>query len=523
MSRNEPTLNQTIQGHAERMAKASLIELFDRDPSRMSRLSIGAAGLHLDLSKQFLDQAVLSVMLEQFENRNTSARMEDLFTGAIVNTTEGRAVLHTGLRDPQTVRDQAVADDIRASLQKVEAFADAVRLQKRLGVTGRSLTQIVHLGIGGSDLGPRLLYDAARYHRDSRFTLRFAANVDPSDINDALFGLDPETTLVIMVSKSFSTQETKLNANVARAWLETSLGKDKAAEHFVAVTANGQGAREFGIAEDAIFGFGDYVGGRFSLWSAVSLSLAIALGPSFMDRFRQGAKVLDEHFRSVSAKDNLVFRKAICDIWNRSYLGFPTRCVVPYAKALSLLPQYLQQLEMESNGKAVTLNEVPVSQETAATVWGTEGTNAQHAYFQHLHQSSTRTPVDFIGVIADRENNPYSTRVLHANMIAQAEALMLGEASPGDAHRRFTGNRPSSMIWLDALDPEPIGALIALHEHKVFLEAVFWNINAFDQFGVELGKKLAKGTLASLEGAIGAHDASTLSHIERLRAVQTSS
>jgi glucose-6-phosphate isomerase len=520
------TLHSQLIAHAASLKEQSLQSLFDSDPQRVATLILEAAGLVLDVSKQRIDQRALELMIARFEALEVDFAINEMFSGALINRTEGRAVLHTALRDHNSVGDAETKSAIAQSQRASDTLANQIRSAERTGATGRPLRAIVHIGIGGSDLGPRLMADALRYFRDPRMTLRFVANVDPADINDALHGLDPETTLVVMVSKSFGTQETLLNANVAREWLASALGPEAAGKHMVAVSANTEAARAYGIAPEAILGFGDYIGGRFSLWSAVSFSLSVAFGPEVMARLRAGAAMLDHHFRSAPPSQNIVWLKAITDIWNRNYLGYSTRAVVPYAKALALLPQYLQQLEMESNGKSCKADGTALDMRTAAVVWGAEGSNAQHAFFQHLHQSPDVTPVDLIGVMKDRENNPHSTQVLQANMLAQAQALMLGQQDSMDRHRHFSGDRPSTLLFVEDLDPEALGALIALHEHKVYLEALYWGINAFDQFGVELGKQLAKHTLSSLQSedeATGAHhDPSTQWHLGRLRSARGS-
>lgn len=543
---------QAVQGYCETLADRSLLELFADDPDRVNRFTMEAAGLTLDVSKQPIEPAVHSALLALAEERGVSEALADQFAGVHVNTTEDRPALHPALRGPVgadvMVDGESVDALVARDAANLDAFVESVRSGARKGATGRPLRHIVHIGIGGSDLGPRLVWDALKRQRDPRFTMRFAANVDPAEINDALEGLDPETSLVIVVSKSFSTEETRLNALAARAWLVQALGSEEAAgAHLVAVTASPDKARAFGVADDAVFAFGAWVGGRYSVWSSVSLSLRIALEEGAFGAFLAGAREMDQHVRTAPLERNLPVTLALVDLVNRTALGRPSRAVAPYTRRLALLASYLQQLEMESNGKGVALDGSPLETPASTVVWGAEGTNAQHAFFQQLHQGLDVIPVDFIGALSDQEARPEQHLTLTANMIAQAEALMIGKsretahaellAGGADAqtadvlapHKTFPGNRPSSMLVMEALTPAALGALLALYEHKVFVASVLWGINAFDQWGVELGKTLAKQITHELSGqatakgaAQGAaqaatHDASTTALIARAR------
>lgn len=504
------------------------------EPGRLDRLTLEAAGLYIDLAKQPLDEASFASLIELARACGVESKREALFAGEHVNPSEDRPALHMALRG-STPGVVAGGEDVTAFAQDtrsaVRAFADAVRAGGRKGATGRRLNQIVHIGIGGSDLGPRLVAEALMREQDAGITLRFAGNVDPAEINDALSGLDPEATLVIVVSKSFTTEETRMNAEAARAWLAETLG-EKAGDHVVAVTAKPERAKDFGVAEDAIFPFRDWVGGRYSIWSAVSLALDIALGPETIDALHQGAAAMDAHFKSAPLEANAPVLLALTDVLNRSALDRSSRCVVPYARRLRLLPAYLQQLEMESNGKSVTL-EGGQAGLTSQVVWGAEGTNAQHAFFQQLHQGPEIVPVDFIGVLGDAEMRPAQHAALLANLFAQGEALLIGDRDAAEPHKRFSGDRPSTTILMDRLDAASLGALLALFEHKVFAAAAIWNINPFDQWGVELGKVVARGIRAELDpqkepGAGGetsppfasAHDPSTASLIARAKRVK---
>ena len=524
---------------AETVRTSSLVDLFAAEPDRAARLTFEGGGLIMDLSKQPVSEGVMDALVELARAADVEGAKAGLFEGAIVNPTEGRPALHMALRGPVgpdvTAGEDQVDAFVAESRAALDAFTASIRDGSRKGATGRPFRSIVHIGIGGSDLGPRFVFEAMTRKRDLAFDVRFAGNVDPAEINDALDGLDPETTLVAIVSKSFTTQETKANADVARAWLAETLGEN-AGEHVVAITAKPDRAEAFGIAPDAIFPFRDWVGGRYSIWSAVGLALDIAMRPGETDAFRAGAAAMDTHFRTAPLTQNLPVLKALTDIWNRNGLGRPARAVIPYARRLRLLPQYLQQLEMESNGKRVKVNGDRVDRDTETVVWGAEGTNAQHAFFQQLHQGPDVVPVDFIGVLADAEGRPDMHAMLLANLIAQAEALMVGkttvearseleasglsgaELDAMAAHKTFPGNRPSTMILLPELTPAAVGALIALYEHKVFVESVIWGINAYDQWGVELGKVLANQILDELNGSPqAAHDASTCALVARAR------
>ena len=515
-----------------------IVELFAAEPDRLSVFTREAAGLRLDLSKQPWTEAAFAAALDLAHASGIEAARARLFAGETVNASEGRAAMHMALRAPAGAAYSAqgvpVMQEVEATRAQMTAFANQVRSGARKGATGKPFRAIVHIGIGGSDLGPRLIWEALR-PLDSAIDLRFAANVDPSELAFALAGLDPAETLVVAVSKTFTTQETLTNAQSARAWLRAALGP-KADSHLVAVSAAPDKAQAFGVPADQVFAFWDWVGGRYSLWSAVGLSCAVALGPEVFDALLAGGAAMDAHFRDAELTESLPVRLALAHIFNRNILGRPIRAVIPYAQRLRLFPPFLQQLEMESNGKRVTAEGRPVTHATAASVFGDAGTNGQHAFFQALHQGTDVVPVDFVAVAQPREGDPASHTKLLANVIAQAEALMVGrgadevraelEAKGASAaetrklvpQRSFPGDRPSSFILMDRLTPERLGALIVLYEHKVFVEGVLWGINSFDQWGVELGKSLAARVLSELEGGKpGAHDPSTADLIARLK------
>jgi glucose-6-phosphate isomerase len=496
--------------------------LFAQEPERLSRLSLAAAGLDLDLSKQPWSLADVGVMLDLARAGGVEAARARLFAGDIVNASEGRPALHMALRAPDgadwRAAGQPVSGEVEATRGAMRAFCDAIRTGEKLSAAGKPFRAIVHIGIGGSDLGPRLVWEALR-PLDPLIDLRFVANVDPAELALALAGLDPAETLIVTVSKTFTTLETLTNAEAARAWLRAALGP-ASDSHLVAVSAAPDKAQAFGVPADQVFGFWDWVGGRYSIWSAVGLSCAVALGYEVFARFHAGAAAMDEHFRSAPLEANAPVMLALAHVFNRNGLGRPIRAVVPYAQRLRLFAAFLQQLEMESNGKRVTADGRPAPRATAAGVFGDAGTNGQHAFFQLLHQGTDIIPVDIVAVRQGSEGDPAAQTKLLANAIAQAEALMVGRpaAETPDSQRAFPGDRPSSFILLDRLDPERLGALIALYEHKTFVEGVLWQINSFDQWGVELGKTLAMRVLGELQGGpAGAHDPSTAALIARLK------
>ncbi len=528
-----------LEAAAQAARERRIADLFKTEPDRLDRLSVEAPELLLDLSKQPWSLAEAKIALTLARAGGIEAARERQFAGEAVNPSEDRAALHMALRAPKgadfRAKGQPVSDEVDATREGMAALAAAVRSGEKRGATGQAFKAIVHIGIGGSDFGPRLVWEALRPH-SPQIELRFAANVDPADMALALDGLDPASTLVVVVSKTFTTQETIANALVARAWLRAALGQAGDA-HLLAVSAAPGVAQAFGVPADQIFGFRDWVGGRYSVWSAVGLSCVIALGAEAFEAFLAGGRAMDEHFRAAPLEANAPVLLALAHIFNRDGLGRPIRAVVPYAQRLRLLPNFLQQLEMESNGKQVNVHGRPVARATAAAVFGDAGTNVQHAFFQLMHQGTDIIPLDIIAVAEAAEGEPSNQTKLLANAIAQAEALMVGKpesevraelAGQGMAaaaidvlapQKTFHGDRPSSFILLQRLTPGALGALIALYEHKTFVEGVLWEINSFDQWGVELGKTLATRILGELEGGPrGAHDPSTERLVSRLKA-----
>jgi glucose-6-phosphate isomerase len=514
--------------------------LFAAEPDRLSRFTATVGSLHADLSKSQMSGEDLDALLTLARTSGLEATRARLFSGEAINLTEDRAVLHMALRDPArdwSAKGAPVSKLVAEALAAENAFAEAVRSGAIAAKDGAPFEAVLHLGIGGSDLGPRFVHEALSGAGGAReLTLRFAANVEPGELAAALAGLDPARTLVICVSKTFTTLETLANLAAARAWLQGATGPDDSA-HLAAVSAAPVKAVAAGFKADRIFGFEEWVGGRFSLWSAVGLSLRIALGPETVAALHAGAAAMDRHFETAPFARNLPVLFALLGWWNRTALDLPSRAIIPYARRLRLLPQFLQQLDMESNGKAVGVDGRPVAT-SCPVVWGAEGTNAQHAFFQHLHQSPDVTPVEFIALASDPYDAPARTRMTLANALAQAEALMRGKTRAAVAadmaaagadpatiealadHRVFPGDRPSSFLIMEALDAHALGALLALCEHRTFVEGHLWGVNSFDQWGVELGKVIAAQIDADLSnGPSPARDPSTAALIARLRGV----
>ncbi len=517
-------------------------DLFAADPDRFERYSDEAAGLFLDYSKNRLDGRTLELLVQVARERGLEARRDAMFAGEKINNTEGRAVLHTALRAPRgaqlTVDGQDVNADVHAVLDRVKTFTDAVRSGEWLGHTGKPITDIVNIGIGGSDLGPKMVVLALRHYAHPRLSMHFVSNVDGHDMDAALAKVDPETTLFIVASKTFTTAETMMNAQTARAWFLQSAPEEALAKHFVAVSTNTEAIKTFGIDPANMFPFWDWVGGRYSVWSAIGLPVALAVGFGYFKDFLAGAHELDEHFRTAPLEQNLPTLLALVGFWNRQFLDCPSVSIAPYHQDLNRFPAYLQQLDMESNGKRVTRDGEAVDTPTCPAIWGECGTNGQHAYFQLLHQGTDVTPMDFIAALRPAHEMDNHHTALLANCFAQSEAFMKGKTadevradlqaqglSPEEIerltpHKTFPGNRPSNTILMERLTPSTLGALIALYEHKTFVQGVIWDVNSFDQWGVELGKVLAKKIEAELAGepSPGQHDSSTNGLIARAKA-----
>ncbi|MFZ4718245.1 MAG: glucose-6-phosphate isomerase [Ilumatobacteraceae bacterium] len=511
---------------------AHLRTLFAEDPARAARFTATAADLRVDWSKHLVDDAVVAALLAVARAAGVAERRDAMFRGERINVTEQRAVLHTALRAPAGMHVEVdgvdVVPEVHEVLDRMSAFADRVRNGEWTGATGERIRSIVNIGIGGSDLGPAMAYLATEAFAQPDLQCRFVSNVDGADIHRNLLDLDPATTLVVVSSKTFTTIETITNASEARRWLTAALGDDAVAQHFVAVSTNAEKVAEFGIDTTNMFGFWDWVGGRYSVDSAIGLSLMLAIGPHGFREFLAGFHEIDEHFRTAPFESNVPVLLGMLGVWYHNVLGTETKAVLPYAQELRRFPAYLQQLDMESNGKRVRLDGAPVATTTGPIVWGEPGTNGQHAFYQLLHQGTRLVPVDFIGFA--RPNHPLLEQhdLLMANLFAQGEALAFGkmldevvaEGIPvhQQAHRVFPGNRPSTTILAPQLTPRVLGELIALYEHIVFVQGVVWDVNSFDQWGVELGKALANRITPELSSdASPAHDASTSALIEWYR------
>ena len=530
---------RAVMAHHATLRDRHLRDLFAEDPARAERLTAEGAGLYLDYSKHRVTDETMALLVAVAEAAQVEARRDEMFTGVRINRTEDRAVLHTALRAPRDahviVDGHDVVPDVHGVLDRMAAFAVRVRAGEWTGFTGRPIRNVVNIGIGGSDLGPAMATEALRHYsrRDMRF--RFVSNIDGTDIRDATIDLDPAETLFVVSSKTFTTLETLTNARTARDWLLAGLGGDPAAVglHFVAVSTNAEKVREFGIDTANMFGFWDWVGGRYSMDSAIGLSLMLAIGPDDFRELLGGFRAMDEHFREAPLDRNLPVLMALLGTWYGNAFGFETHAVLPYSQELSRFPAYLQQLDMESNGKSVRLDGTRVTYDTGPIVWGTAGTNGQHAYYQLLHQGTHIVPADLIGFVNPTTDIGDHHDLLMANLLAQAEAFAFGKtrdeviADGVPAHqvdaRVFEGNRPTSVILAGRLTPRVLGALVALYEHKVFVQGVLWGVGTFDQWGVELGKVLATriaGELMDPGDAAGRHDASTAALIRRYRALR---
>ena len=515
--------------------------MFESDPGRFDRYSLTAAGLLLDYSKNRINDRTVELLIALARASKLEQRREAMFAGAHINETEGRAVLHVALRDQTSaallVDGVNVLPLIRDARHRVYAFSESVRAGDWRGYTGQPITDIVNIGIGGSDLGPRMVCEALKAFAHPRLRMHFVANIDGAELSDVLAAVKPKTTLFIVASKTFTTIETLTNARSARAWfLASGAAKSDIAKHFVAVSTNVKEVTAFGISATNMFEFWDWVGGRFSLWSSIGLSIVLCIGPARFDAFLAGAHAMDRHFREAPLEANMPVLLGLIGIWYRNFCGTASEAVLPYAAHLSRLPAYLQQLEMESNGKSVSLAGTAVAHATCPVVWGEPGTNGQHAFYQLLHQGADLIPIDFILPVLPTHEFADHHRLLMANCLAQSSALMRGKsvdevqaemAAKGVSeseikrlapHRTFPGNRPSNTLLMPRLDPAALGALIALYEQKVFVQGAIWNINSFDQWGVELGKVVADDiALALCSGEqMNKFDASTNGLLRRL-------
>ncbi len=527
---------KAIDAHCKKVQSLHLRTLFADDPKRGERMTAEAAGIYLDYSKNRITGETLRLLVQLAEESGLRERIDAMFCGEKINITENRAVLHTALRAPRgtsiLVEGKNVVPHVHAVLDKMADFSNRVRQGTWKGHTGKSIRNIINIGIGGSDLGPVMAYEALKHYSDRRMTFRFVSNVDGTDFAEAVQGLDPEQTLFVISSKTFTTLETMTNAHTARTWLLKGLGGDEksVAKHFVAVSTNEAEVTKFGIDTANMFGFWDWVGGRYSMDSAIGLSTMLAIGPDNFSAMLNGFHQMDEHFRITPFERNLPVLMALLTIWYTDFFDAHTMAVLPYEQYLKRFPAYLQQLTMESNGKYITLDGTKVDYQTSPVYWGEPGTNGQHSFYQLIHQGTRLIPCDFIAFSTSLNPLGRHHDILMANVFAQAEALAFGKTAEqvqADGtpkllvpHRVFEGNRPSNIIMADRLTPEILGKLVALYEHSVYTQGVIWQIDSFDQWGVELGKVLAQRIVSELESKAEtelAHDSSTNNLIRRYR------
>ncbi|MDK4536301.1 glucose-6-phosphate isomerase [Kingella kingae] len=508
-------------------------DLFEQDPERAQRYWLQVGGISVDYSKNRINDQILADLIELAKQAGLPERMKQMFSGEKINQTENRSVLHIALRNRSNRKIEVDGEDVmpkvNAVLRKMGDFTYAVRSGEWLGYTNQVITDVVNIGIGGSDLGPLMMCTALKSFGHPRLKMHFVSNVDGAQMRDVLEQVHPETTLFIIASKTFTTQETLTNAHTAREWFLQEASEQDIAKHFVALSTNTKAVAEFGIDTDHMFEFWDWVGGRYSLWSAIGLPIMLYLGEQNFIELLEGAHLMDEHFINTPLEQNLPALMGLLGVWYINFYGAGSHVIAPYNQHLHRLPKYIQQLDMESNGKQVQMNGTAVPTDTGPIIWGETGINGQHAFFQLLHQGTHVTPIDLIASLEKRSNLPGHHEILLSNVFAQAEAFMRGKTPdearaelqaqglPADKiealvpHKTFSGNRPTNMILLDKLTPRNMGSLIALYEHKVFVQGVIWGINSFDQWGVELGKQLAKTILAELTGDVEPqqHDAST--------------
>ena len=529
-----------LQDHFQNEKNNRIQDHFQNDPNRFEQFSIQWEDFLVDFSKNRLSKETLTLLEELAHEVDLKGAMEAYFGGEAINQTEGRAVLHTALRAPETAQIYTdgldVVPEVHAIKAKIRSFCNAVINGEFKGYTGKAITHVVNIGIGGSDLGPAMVTEALAYYKN-HLNVQFVSNVEGDHVREVIKTLDPETTLFVIVSKTFTTQETLSNATTIRQWFLTHAPEDAVAQHFVAVSTNLEKIAEFGIHPDNVFPMKDWVGGRFSLWSAVGLSIALAVGPDHFDALLAGAHKMDEHFKSADFQENIPVVLALISVWYNNFWEAESEAIIPYTQYLRNLPAYLQQGIMESNGKGVDRNGETIDYQTGTIIWGGSGTNAQHAFFQHIHQGTKLIPADFIGFKTSLYGEEDHQNKLMANFIAQTEALMRGKThaeaeselkSKGLAQdeidtltpfKVFEGNQPTNTLLIDALTPESVGKLIAMYEQKIFVQGILWNIFSYDQWGVELGKQLANTILNDLTGdEIATHDASTtalLSHLKQ--------
>lgn len=525
-----PSINPTktkswkhLQEHFKTIQNVHMRDLFAQDKDRANKFTITWDDFYVDFSKNRLTEETLNYLLELAEEVKLKEAIACQFSGEIINQTEGRAVLHTALRAPKSskciVDGVDVMPEVYEVKQKIELFTNKVVNGELKGFTGKAFTDVVNIGIGGSDLGPAMVVEALQFYKN-HLTTHFVSNVDGDHVNEVIKKLDPETTLFVVVSKTFTTQETLSNANTLKEWFLKSASEEAIAQHFVAVSTNIEHVKSFGIDENNIFPMWDWVGGRFSLWSAVGLSISLAVGYTNFDSLLQGANKMDVHFKNEDFKTNIPVILALISVWYNNFFEAETEAIIPYSQYLNQFATYLQQGIMESNGKSIDRNGNPVSYQTGTIIWGEAGTNSQHAFFQLIHQGTKLIPADFIGFVKSLHGNQDHQDKLTSNFLAQTEALLNGKTAEqvkvegANAtllpFKVFSGNKPTNTIFINKLSPESLGKLIAMYEHKIFVQGVIWNIFSYDQFGVELGKQLASKILKEFNSeSINKHDSST--------------
>lgn len=524
--------------------KLHMRDMFAEDPERFNEFSLSSGDFLVDYSKNRITKETMDLLIGLAKETGVEKKRDQMFAGEKINTTENRAVLHTALRNrsnrPVFVDGKDVMPQINAVLEKMKTFSDAVRSGEWKGETGQAITDVVNIGIGGSDLGPVMVVEALKHYGKDGLNVHFVSNVDGTHMAETLKGLNPETTLFIVASKTFTTQETLTNAQTARAWLIKALGEQAVAKHFVALSTNTEEVKKFGIDPANMFEFWDWVGGRYSLWSAIGLSIAVAVGFENFEELLTGAFEMDEHFRTAPLNENIPVILGLLGVWYHNFFGSEAYAVLPYDQYLHRLPAYLQQADMESNGKGVTKEGKPVCHTTGPILFGEPGTNGQHSFYQLIHQGTHLIPCDFIVPAVSLNESGDHHPILLSNVFAQAEALMKGKTASevrseleaqglaADkieallSHKIFQGNRPSNTIVVTRFDPRTLGKLIAMYEHKIFVQGVIWNVNSYDQWGVELGKQLAKKILPEIQGGktVTAHDSSTNGLINAARALR---
>lgn len=535
---------QALAAHFEQIKPLHMRDMFEKDPNRFEKFSVRSSGILLDYSKNRITSKTMTLLTDLARSCQVEEIRDRMFAGEHINSTEDRAVFHVALRNrserPMMVDGKDVMPDVRSVLNKMRRFSEDVRKGHWRGITGRHIKTVVNIGIGGSDLGVIMALQSMRSYQRDDLSPRFISNVDSSHLMETLRDLDPETTLFIVASKTFSTQETMLNATSARSWLVKRLGREAVRKHFVAVSTNKKRVHDFGIDTDYMFPFWDWVGGRYSTWSAIGLAIALVIGMDKFEEMLEGGYAMDEHFRTTPLENNMPVIMALLGVWYSNFFGWSTHAVLPYDQYLTRFPQFLQQMDMESNGKRIDLQGRPVDYTTGPIIFGHAGTNAQHSFFQLLHQGSWNVSMDFIGVANNHHPLREHQTILLSNFLAQTKALMRGKSEaevrkelsakgmpPAKIdmlapHRTFPGNKPTNSLVLPLVTPFTIGQLIALYEHKVFVQGVIWNINSFDQWGVELGKELARDLTPKLTGEVPimGEDSSTeglLNYMKRLK------